>query len=67
MYPAESCLPQEVDRLGAAATHLAVDDNLAAGIELTDAFRQVTQRDQMSPDVADLVFVGLTYIEYVNI
>src|ERR1035438_3016305 len=64
---AESRLAQKLYCLSAATTHLAMHYDLAAGIQLTNPFGQVVQRDQMSADVADLVFVGLANIEDVYV
>ena len=43
---------------------VAMDDDLAAGVELADALGQVIQRDKVSAEVADLVFVRLAHLEY---
>ena len=60
----EPRLAEEVSSLGAASAHLAVDDDLPAGVELADPLWQVIQRDQVAANVADLVLVRLTHIEH---
>src|SRR5258706_13813072 len=59
----EPSLPQELDRLRAAPAHLAVNDNLSARIQFLYRVGQIVQRNQMSADVADLIFVRLAHIE----
>src|SRR5579884_2522465 len=59
----ESCLPQEIDCLAAAHAGAAVRDDLAAGVELVHALGQIAKRDQISVQVADLIFVRLAHIE----
>src|SRR5271166_3561975 len=63
VHVGEALLLEEVDGLGAAAAHLAVDNDLARSIEFADALRQVFQRDEMSAEVADLVFVRIADVE----
>src|SRR5436190_19854975 len=38
-------------------------DNLSAGVEFVNALRQVAERDEISVQITDLVFVRLAYIE----
>src|SRR5215469_14388023 len=59
----ESGLLQKRDGLGTAAAHLAVDDDFAAGVEFVHALRQIVERDQVSADIANLIFVRLADIE----
>ena len=61
------CLLEELDCFGAASTHLAVGHDLAAGIEFTDALGQVVDGDQVSAQVADLVFVRFAHVENKNV
>src|SRR5580658_912351 len=63
----EAGLLQESYCLGAAAAHLAVDYDFAAGIQFVNAIGQVVQRNQMSANVADLIFVRLTHVEHEEI
>jgi hypothetical protein len=56
-------LAEKVDCLGAAASHFAVGDDLAIGIELVEALGQIVERDEMTAEVGDLVFVGLAHVE----
>ena len=41
----EARLAQEVDGLGAASAHLAVDDDLAVGVEFADALGQIVRAE----------------------
>src|SRR5579863_7280174 len=41
-----------------------MSDDLRAGIELIDAFRQIVERNKISAKIAYLVFVRLAHIEY---
>src|SRR5271156_621167 len=59
----ESGLLQKGYGLGAAATHFAVGDDFAARIELVDALGQIVQRNQMTVEVANLIFVRLAHVE----
>ena len=43
---------------------VAMDDDLAAGVELADALGQVIHRNQVSAEVADLVLVRLAHVEH---
>src|SRR5580700_4589518 len=52
----ETRLLQERDCFRAAPAHLAMHNDFAARIQFMHATRQVVQRNQMSADVADLVF-----------
>ena len=63
MHFTESGLPQEVHRLRAARAGAAVSDDLAAGVEFINAFRKITQWDQVSANVADLIFVRLANVQ----
>ena len=38
-------------------------DDFAAGVEFVHALGQITQRDKVSADVADLVFVRLANVQ----
>ncbi len=38
-------------------------DNLLAGIKFVHSLRQVAERDQVSADIADLVFMRLAHIQ----
>ncbi len=58
---------RNVDGLRAASAHFAVDDDLAAGVEFVHALGQIVQRNQMSAEVADLVFVRLAHVEHEEI
>src|SRR6516162_263681 len=59
----EAGLPQEIDRLGAASAHLAVDNDFAAGGEFVDALGQIIQRNEVAVEVADLVLVWFADVE----
>src|SRR6202451_3180860 len=63
VYLGESRLLKERYGFGAAAAHFAVGDDLAAGVEFAHPLRQIVERDQMSVEVADLVFVRLAHAE----
>src|SRR5271168_502578 len=67
VYFGEPRLLQERDCLGAAAAHLAVDHNFAAGIQFVHALGQIIQRNEMSAKIADLVLVGLAHVEDENV
>src|SRR5687768_13770390 len=55
---------QELLRLGAAAAHLALRDDLAILRQLLIAPRQLAQRNQRrAGDLVDLVFVRLAHVE----
>src|SRR6201997_2573585 len=55
----ESGLLQEGYCFRAASPHFAVDDDIPTGIELVHTLRQIVQGHQISPNVADLIFVRL--------
>src|ERR1700687_598201 len=57
----ESGLAQKLYCLGTAHAGPAVRHNFLAGIQFIDALGQIAQRDQMSADIADLVFVRLAH------
>ena len=59
----ESRLTQKVYRLGAANARTAMGDHLFARIEFAHALRKITEWDQVTTDVADLIFVRLAHIE----
>src|SRR5579864_1250475 len=59
----ETRLLQECNCLGAASAHFAMDHNFAAGIQLVDPLRQIVQRNQVSAQVADLIFMRLAHVE----
>src|SRR5579863_337175 len=67
MHLFESCLLQEIHRLGATHTGPAMSDDLTAGIELIYTPRQIAQRNQVSPDVTDLIFVRFAHIEHEDV
>ncbi len=58
---------KELDRLGAASSAAAVNDQFAITVEFAYSPGQVVERDQMPPDIADLVFVGLSNVEHEDI
>src|SRR5690242_20604015 len=60
---AETGFAQKVHGLGRALAAAAMRDDFARGIEFVHAPRQFAQRNQMSFQVADLVFVRLAHIE----
>src|SRR5271170_5865608 len=60
----ESCLLQEGHSLRAPNAGAAMGDDLATGIEFVHAVRQISQRNQVSIDVADLVFMRLAHVEH---
>src|SRR5229473_5781054 len=59
----ESGLAEEVHRFGAAHAGAAMGHDLLAGVQFVHPFGQVAERNQMSADVADLIFVRLAHIE----
>src|SRR6266849_8163206 len=60
---AEAGLAQELDGLGRALSAAAVRDDFARAVELVRASRQLSQRDQMAAEVADLILVRLADVE----
>src|SRR5579862_7344893 len=60
---AKSSLLQEGDGLRATPAHFAVDHNFAARIEFVDALRKIVEGNQMSAEIADLIFVRLAHVE----
>ena len=63
MHFTESCLTQEVHCLRAARAGAAVSHDLAAGVEFMNTLRKITQRNQMSANVAYLLFVRLADVQ----
>ena len=59
----KSCLAQELDGFGAAPSHLAVGHDLAAGIEFVNPLGQLVERDEMTPEVGDLILVRLAHVQ----
>ena len=59
----ESGLLQEIHGLGAAHAGAAMRHDLFAGIQFADPLRKIAQRNQVSVDVADLIFVRLADVE----
>ena len=64
MHLLKSRLLKEGHGLSAAPTHLAVHHDLAARVEFVHPLRQIVQRNQVSANIADLVFVRLAHIEH---
>src|ERR1700729_4579329 len=64
---AKAGLLQEGDGFRATAAHLAMHDDLAARVELIHALRQIVQRNQISADIADLIFMWLAHVEHEQI
>src|SRR6266481_470953 len=60
---AKARLSQEVHGFGGTLSAAAMRDDFAGGIEFVDATRQLPKREEMPFEIADLVFVGLAYIE----
>src|SRR5205814_7141106 len=63
MHLAESGLTQEIHRFRAAHARAAVSHDLAAGVEFMNTLRKITQRNQMSANVAYLIFVRLADVQ----
>src|SRR5580704_2100983 len=63
----EACLLEEGHCFGAPHAGAAVGHDLAAGIEFVHALGQITQRDQVPVDVADLILMRLTHVEHEKI
>src|ERR1700691_5755259 len=63
----ESILLQQFDCLHAARTHLADGNDFLASVKLVEALRQLRQRNQMSANVGDLVFVLVAHIEQIEV
>jgi len=64
---AESGFPQKIDSLGGTLAAPAVRDNFLRRIEFVHAARQFAKRQQVSFDIADLIFVRFAHIENVEI
>jgi len=60
---AETGLAEEVDGLRGTLAALAVRNDFARGIEFMNAARELAERDQVSVQIADLIFVGLADIQ----
>src|SRR5258708_33374921 len=58
----KASLLQELDGFCATPAHFAMDDDFPARIQFVHAPGQIVQRNQMSAEVADLIFVGLSHI-----
>src|SRR5260370_33103603 len=67
MHLREASLLQERYRFRAAPTHLAMGHDLAAAVEFAYTLWQIAERDEISVQVADLVFVRLAYVENENV
>ncbi len=63
----ESSLAQEIYGLRAADAAAAVGHDFFAGVQLVHAVGEIAERNQVSADVADLVFVGLAHVENVEV
>src|SRR5205823_319059 len=63
----EASLAEEVHSFGAAHAGAAMHNHVAAGVELVYALGQITQRNHVAADVADLVFVRLAHIKHEHI
>ena len=64
---AEACLPQEVHRLRGTVPGPAMRHDFTRGIEFVYAARQFPEWNQMAFEIADLIFVGLAYIQDENV
>src|ERR1051325_1366599 len=62
---AEACFAQKIHGFGGAFSTAAMRNNFAGRIEFMDPARQFTQWQQMSLNVANLIFVRLAYVENV--
>src|SRR5580693_3175799 len=60
---AETRFTQKVHRLGRTLAAAAMRDDFPRGIQLVHAARQLAERNQMSMQIADLVFVRLAHIQ----
>src|ERR1700751_604652 len=60
---AEARFAQEIDSFGGALAAAAMRHDLSRRVEFMDAARQFTERNQLSVEIADLVFVRLAHIE----
>src|SRR3989442_14919943 len=61
MHLLETRLPQESNCLAASNARPAVRDDFAARVKLMDSFRQIPERDEISVEIADLVFVRFAH------
>src|SRR5580658_1180395 len=66
-YLSEARASEEFHGLRRTLSALAMRDDLARAVEFMHALRQLAQRDQMSVDVADLIFVRLAHVKHVNV
>src|ERR1700722_17853254 len=60
---AEARFAQEIDSFGGALAAAAMRHDLSRRVEFMDAARQFPERNQLSVEIADLVFVRLAHIE----
>src|SRR5437660_12625197 len=63
----EAGLLQEGHGFRAASAHLAMGDDLAARVQFAHALWQIAEWDEISIQVADLVFVRLAHVENNNV
>src|SRR3954465_4214830 len=66
-YFFEPGLAEEIHGFRAAASHLAVGNDLTRGIKFADALRKIAERDEISAEIGDLIFVGLADVEHEEI
>src|ERR1700721_1006368 len=59
----EARLLQKSDGFRASSAHLAMGYYLALGIEFSDTLWKIAQRNKISAQVTDLIFVRLAHIE----
>src|SRR6516165_8889021 len=60
---AETGFAEKIHGLRGALSAAAVRDDFARRIQFVDAARQFPQGNQVAPEIADLIFVGLTHIQ----
>src|SRR5437660_12860428 len=63
----EADLLQECHGFRAASAHLAMGDDFAARVEFAHALWQIAERNEISIQVADLVFVRFAHVENKNV
>src|SRR5579864_7452477 len=64
MHLLETRLLQEGHGLRTAHAGAAMGNDFPAGIQLMHPIRQITQRDQMPVNIANLILVRLTHVEH---
>src|SRR5580704_18401148 len=66
-YLAKACALQKFNRFGRALAAAAMRHNLSRTVEFAGAFGKITERNQVSAEIANLIFVRLAHVENVQI